>query len=87
MVVSPLQMGPLGSERLVALLVSVEACVQRQDGCLMPKQQKVEEISQSTAPAPTSMEMSLAVAKSPPWLQLLLDTWPQFQLLLGNPSS
>lgn len=41
-----LQMETQGSERLgskeIVLLVSVGACVQRQDGCLMPKHQKVE---------------------------------------------
>lgn len=42
-----LQMETQGSERLgskeIALLASVDACVQRQDGCLMPKHQKVED--------------------------------------------
>lgn len=76
--VSPLQMGLQGSARLrtsreVALLVSVEAGVQSQDG-------KLEY-------SPTPMEVSVAVAESCPWLQPLLDTWPWFLLLLGNPSS
>ena len=42
-----LQIKTQGSERLgskeVALPVSVDTCVQRQDGCLMPNHQKVED--------------------------------------------
>lgn len=47
MVVLSLQIKTQGLERLgskeIALLVSVDACVQRQDGCLMPNHQKVED--------------------------------------------
>ena len=44
MVVLSLQMETQGSEsKEIALLVSADACVQRQDGCLMPKHQKVED--------------------------------------------
>lgn len=62
-----LQMETQGSEEAgskeIVLLVSVGTCVQRQDGCLMPKHQKVVEY-------PHLSGVSLTVFTSSPWLQL-----------------
>ena len=70
MVVLSLQIKTQSSERLgskeIALLVSVDACVQRQDGCLMPNHQKVEDrVSPDLSGSVSDSDCIFSVAPAP----------------------